>query len=489
MGSVRRLFGAGRAPPDPAQKSETRSSLLKPLTWESETRLQFNCALTGKRRYGMSVDTLGRITALQPHSIAAAAGIRVGDRIVQLNTVTFGTVEFSEFMAAFQQRQLHVIVGRPERVQLDGVDVWSTCGVELGQRPHGAVLVSQVRTGSAAARAGVRAGDQLVSIRAEEVSTVARARWLVMAAPPGPLALRMLRDTRSPNESDTRETSTSTEEPSSDQLHRAAASAAATASSSAAAASSSTAASPAGRRATATMAPGTASPEHRRFNGVSAMIASLSRSPSPLRPYRPPRRWTREQLRQKPSSMRQLQLDVGGADGVGAGAESRSLSRSLSRSPSRSPSRRHRSSAGFGMLRHLHALGPARFSILEAGNGQRLSGVEAGQAAGFTLGADAELSSERRHHQLEELATGARAALVHETMVPRKPPAPPSVRRLLLEAMLGCTSCDGMARELVEAVVDAFEADDSDSKAFGKECVRSGEVYERLTVITGECRR
>ena len=149
---------------------------------------------------GVSIDdTDGSllVTAVQPGSPAAGAGVETGDEIVSVDGDAVATLdELRERLAAVERgteyelaltrdgEALTLDVERPALV-LDGSRFQfatgrAQLGVTVEETDHGPRVVS-VTPGSAAAEAGIEIGDLIASIDGESVHDIAQLRELVAA--------------------------------------------------------------------------------------------------------------------------------------------------------------------------------------------------------------------------------------------------------------------------------------------------------------------
>lgn len=145
------------------------------------------------------------VGAVVPGGAAERAGLRTGDTVVRFAGRTIDRFEDAERVALLHPGDpLRIVVRRdnaeraylltPEpRTVRDRHGNAETFGM-LGAVRMVAPVVGRVLDGSAAAAAGLRAGDRIVAIDGRPVSTFQEVRTAVMAGPETPMRLRILRD-------------------------------------------------------------------------------------------------------------------------------------------------------------------------------------------------------------------------------------------------------------------------------------------------------
>jgi membrane-associated protease RseP (regulator of RpoE activity) len=141
-------------------------------------------------------------------SIASQAGLRAGDHIVSIDgQLLTEPVTFNEYVAARPTAPLSIIVlrdGKQETIVVHPAGAAAKTTSESHSRPalglrflqSPQVIISETVAGSPAAGAGLLAGDQIISVNGEVVSSSDQFITLVAAAPLSePLELGVLRGT------------------------------------------------------------------------------------------------------------------------------------------------------------------------------------------------------------------------------------------------------------------------------------------------------
>lgn len=173
------------------------------------------------RSFGLDKPAGALISQLDPDGPAAAAGLKVGDIILEFNgnkveesgdlppmvgRLAPGTEVPVEVMRKGKKRSLEVEIGRLEDLSggalgSHGGQAGDPLGLTIGPNDEAGgepgVLVREVARGSAAAKAGLRPGDVITQLGYEPVTSVAEYRQRVQDLPEGePIAVRFLRDGR-----------------------------------------------------------------------------------------------------------------------------------------------------------------------------------------------------------------------------------------------------------------------------------------------------
>lgn len=143
---------------------------------------------------GMTLDTRGnrlRVSRLTTGNLGAAAGFLVGDEILAVNRTAVrsaGALQSQLNAALATTGQVWISVNRNGIRQVVNLDLAIRPRAKLGVRLEDvgrAVRVATVNTGSVAAKAGLRVGDQILAINGRPVSATANAIAQVQAAARG----------------------------------------------------------------------------------------------------------------------------------------------------------------------------------------------------------------------------------------------------------------------------------------------------------------
>ncbi len=143
------------------------------------------------------------VEAMRPDSPAAAAGLKIGDRILRVNERDISTRnELLEALAKSHGRPMTLDVRRKDAVRTivvtpeplsipgNGEDVTAyTLGIE-----EVAPVVTAVMAGSPAMQGGLQAGDRVVAIEGEPIHTWSAMTTVVKRSPARPLRFEVERD-------------------------------------------------------------------------------------------------------------------------------------------------------------------------------------------------------------------------------------------------------------------------------------------------------
>lgn len=134
-------------------------------------------------------DSAVLVVGVQRGSVADAAGIRAGDRLVEVNGRSAGSVEARTALAGPAIDSVSVLRRRGNALVRTTLNVARTAaappprdayGISLtGSAPAPGVPIDRVEAGSLGARAGLRAGDRLLRVNDLPVSSVAVAQRLL----------------------------------------------------------------------------------------------------------------------------------------------------------------------------------------------------------------------------------------------------------------------------------------------------------------------
>ncbi len=143
-----------------------------------------------------------KLTSVRPGSAADTAGIRPGDRVLELAGHAIHTGEDLAGAVLSAVNPVHAVVqpregdeSREVIIQLEGNPLRLGVTWEVDEAEPGTVVLKQVFSGSAAARAGLRAGDRVYRVAGRDFSDDKQfAQWVTTL--PGPLELLVEREGR-----------------------------------------------------------------------------------------------------------------------------------------------------------------------------------------------------------------------------------------------------------------------------------------------------
>jgi regulator of sigma E protease len=146
------------------------------------------------------------IEAMVPGSPADTAGIRVGDRVSRVNGHDISTrTELFDAVAKSNGQALTLEIKRGEQIKIVTITPITAPGPQTSsaQEPgyylgveETPPLVTSVMQSSAAARAGLQAGDHVVKIGDQTIHTWSQMTGIVKESPDRPLQLEVLREGR-----------------------------------------------------------------------------------------------------------------------------------------------------------------------------------------------------------------------------------------------------------------------------------------------------
>ncbi|MHB8900883.1 MAG: M28 family peptidase [Thermoguttaceae bacterium] len=199
---VRLLFGVAcdlaDSPRPPAFRTACRSESTPKPEPDGALPHRFGVAWKPQPSRGGGVE----LTSVDPGSAAANAGIRPGDRVVELagHTIHSGDDLAGAVLSAVNPVRVLVKPRESDQprelvVQLDGQPLRLGVTWELDAAEPGTVVVKQVFPGSAAGRAGLRPGDRIYQVAGRDFANDTQfAAWITTL--PGPLELLVEREGR-----------------------------------------------------------------------------------------------------------------------------------------------------------------------------------------------------------------------------------------------------------------------------------------------------
>lgn len=139
------------------------------------------------------------IASVAPHSPGAAAGLRAGDRIISADGVQNPTWEQVGMRAAVSEEHPLPLV-----IERDGRDLHATVTPQpsdpetfgLGLTPAQPVIFDGVESGSPAAKAGLKPGDQVLAVNGHAVADPTQLTDALQTAAGQPVRLSLKRDGR-----------------------------------------------------------------------------------------------------------------------------------------------------------------------------------------------------------------------------------------------------------------------------------------------------
>jgi hypothetical protein len=156
--------------------------------------------------FNSTLDDTATIARVLPNTAAARAGLRSGDQIVSINGRRFDTFSDAfDYIDVFRGSRMDIIVDRDGRQMRFAADLNAPRQMAMGDRPSmglwfsGAneLTIGRITAGTLAHMAGIRAGDRVLTVDGERVSSQRTlTRYLADLQPNERVSIDVLRDGR-----------------------------------------------------------------------------------------------------------------------------------------------------------------------------------------------------------------------------------------------------------------------------------------------------